>query len=334
MTATALSFNISDIDNFDYDANAYRHPLSPDDCNFLTSSSPPLSWDSNMCHDDTNGSSSSGRSSGNSGKRSQKRGVSTFITKLYGMIGDQKYQQLITWNPSGASFLVCNATRFSEEVLPVYFKHSNFSSFVRQLNMYGFHKINKSLRGQRGFNENEIWEFSHSKFLYGRPELLEGIKRKAMDSEMLRRETGDIHASFNMVQLTQSDLLQQFNILQDHYSTLIQNFEELKKTQLQQQIILRRLAESSSSSGKTQLQNPDVLITEPQWQQQQQQQTDIVPVMYPQECTPMSTASNLNVFPPSPALSDPSSQSHGGSYSNDSPCHSRPSSYAVNFSFS
>lgn len=71
-----------------------------------------------------------------------------------------------------------------------------------------------------------------------------------MDSEMLRRETGDIHASFNMVQLAQTDLLQQFTILQDHYSNLLQNFEELKKTQLQQQIILRELIEPSPLSGK------------------------------------------------------------------------------------
>ncbi|KAI8981822.1 HSF-type DNA-binding-domain-containing protein, partial [Mycotypha africana] len=85
---------------------------------------------------------------------------------------------LISWNPSGTSFFVCNATQFAHEVLPEYFKHSNFSSFVRLLNMYGFHKINKSPRGQRGNNENEIWEFSHPKFQHSRSDLLKDIKRK------------------------------------------------------------------------------------------------------------------------------------------------------------
>lgn len=161
----------------------------------------------------------------------------------YSMVSDRRNQHLISWNPSGSSFLVCNATRFAQEVLPEHFKHSNFSSFVRQLNMYGFHKINKSPRGQRGNNENEIWEFSHPKFQRGRPDILEGIKRKAMDSELLRRETGDIHASFAMVQLSQADLLQQFRVIQENFANLLQGFEEMKKVQLQQQIIIRRLAE-------------------------------------------------------------------------------------------
>ncbi|KAI9307800.1 HSF-type DNA-binding-domain-containing protein, partial [Cunninghamella echinulata] len=102
------------------------------------------------------------------------------------MLDDNTHQNLIIWNPSGQSFSVYNAKAFSKEVLPSHFKHSNFSSFVRLLNMYGFHKINKSPRGQRS-SEKEIWEFSHPKFIRGHPELLKDIKRKAMDSELMRR---------------------------------------------------------------------------------------------------------------------------------------------------
>ncbi|CAO3638952.1 unnamed protein product [Cunninghamella echinulata] len=175
-------------------------------------------------------------------KKSTKKNVSTFIQKLYSMLDDNTHQNLIIWNPSGQSFSVYNAKAFSKEVLPSHFKHSNFSSFVRLLNMYGFHKINKSPRGQRS-SEKEIWEFSHPKFIRGHPELLKDIKRKAMDSELMRRETGDIHAAFSMLQMSQGDLLQQFYALQESFNNLLHAFEENKKIQFQQQIQIKQLSE-------------------------------------------------------------------------------------------
>ncbi|RKP25260.1 HSF-type DNA-binding-domain-containing protein, partial [Syncephalis pseudoplumigaleata] len=99
------------------------------------------------------------------------------------MVTDKKHQHLISWNFSGNSFIVNNITEFARTVLPEHFKHSNFSSFVRQLNMYGFHKVNKSPRGHRTTAETQVWEFSHPKFMRNRPELLDDIRRKTMESE-------------------------------------------------------------------------------------------------------------------------------------------------------
>ncbi len=45
---------------------------------------------------------------------------------------------------NGKAFVVKNLPDFIEKVLPFYFKHNNFASFVRQLNMYDFHKTRNS----------------------------------------------------------------------------------------------------------------------------------------------------------------------------------------------
>lgn len=74
----------------------------------------------------------------------------------------------VGWAESGVGFLISCEEQFSRRVLPAYFKHSNYCSFVRQLNMYGFHKI----------RQNEDSYFHHPHFLRDRPQDLALIKRK------------------------------------------------------------------------------------------------------------------------------------------------------------
>lgn len=109
--------------------------------------------------------------------------TNNFVTKLYQMINDVKSTHYISWTDLGTSFVVSNVGEFSRSILGSHFKHNNFSSFVRQLNMYGFHKINRTPRAQRTSTDAQIWEFSHHKFLRGRPDLLDEIKRKALEPD-------------------------------------------------------------------------------------------------------------------------------------------------------
>nr|UXY87249.1 heat shock transcription factor [Cryptomonas sp.] len=90
-----------------------------------------------------------------------------FLSKLYELVSDTFTDDLISWEKSGQSFVVHKPTEFSLVVLPHYFKHNNFSSFIRQLNQYGFHKLHP-----------DEWIFGHHYFKWGQKDKLINIIRK------------------------------------------------------------------------------------------------------------------------------------------------------------
>jgi hypothetical protein len=64
-------------------------------------------------------------------------GPAPFLLKTYEMVDDPSTHAVVSWSDvSDASFVVWNSPEFVARLLPTYFKHSNFSSFIRQLNTY------------------------------------------------------------------------------------------------------------------------------------------------------------------------------------------------------
>lgn len=61
-----------------------------------------------------------------------------FLTKTYEIFSNPEYAECCGWGENGESIVVIKIEEFSKKVLPKYFKHSNFQSFVRQLNMVIF----------------------------------------------------------------------------------------------------------------------------------------------------------------------------------------------------
>ena len=57
------------------------------------------------------------------------------------MLEDPAFQPVVSWGPHGDCFVVKDMNEFTKSILPRMFKHSNFASFVRQLNKYDFHKV-------------------------------------------------------------------------------------------------------------------------------------------------------------------------------------------------
>ncbi len=51
---------------------------------------------------------------------------------------------LIALHRYGVSDILIQGEKFTRSILPKHFKHSNMSSFIRQLNKYDFHKVKPS----------------------------------------------------------------------------------------------------------------------------------------------------------------------------------------------
>ncbi|KAF2871993.1 HSF-type DNA-binding-domain-containing protein [Massariosphaeria phaeospora] len=111
-----------------------------------------------------------------------------FIHKLYNMLEDQSIQHLISWSNTNESFVMSPSSEFSK-VLSSYFKHTNISSFVRQLNMYGFHKVSDVFH--TGSPDSPLWEFKHGNGSFKRGDLagLREIKRRASRHALIHRDS-------------------------------------------------------------------------------------------------------------------------------------------------
>ncbi|XP_007034864.2 PREDICTED: heat stress transcription factor A-6b [Theobroma cacao] len=173
-------------------------------------------------------------------------GPPPFLTKTYDIIDDTSTNHIISWSGGNNSFVVWDPQAFSMSLLPTYFKHNNFSSFVRQLNTYGFRKV-----------DPDRWEFANEKFLRGQRHLLKNIRRRkthptqasqyaldpcvevgrfGLDGEVDRLRRDKEVLMVELVKLRQQ---------QQNTRTCLQVMEErLRKTEMKQQQMMNFLAKA------------------------------------------------------------------------------------------
>ncbi|CAH0476416.1 unnamed protein product [Peronospora belbahrii] len=92
-----------------------------------------------------------------------------FLLLLYEIL-EVESSRVIRWSEDGLALQILDPVTVTEQILPKYFNHTNFHSFQRQLNYFGFRKWTKS--------KTDICTFSHPFFRENQPKLLLLIKRK------------------------------------------------------------------------------------------------------------------------------------------------------------
>lgn len=107
------------------------------------------------------------------GKRKGPRGGVTdpFPSRLHEMLEDtfaDGQDHIISWQVHGRCFIIKDYDVFARELLPKFFRQTKFSSFKRQMNLYGFRKV---------LSGTDCGSYYHELFLRGRPDLAMILRR-------------------------------------------------------------------------------------------------------------------------------------------------------------
>jgi len=120
---------------------------------------------------------------------------------------------------------------------PKYHCSNNFSSFVRQLNFYGFRKIKSDplrLSDELQDEESKYWKFKHEKFQQGHPELLVEIRKSNSSSSSDNADKQDVDSLRSEVKNLQSRMAcmgREMEKMASLLSTVMQNQSMMQQNQ-------------------------------------------------------------------------------------------------------
>ena len=134
--------------------------------------------------------------------RKDRRTTASFPVKLIRMLTEVEkcgQQSIVTWNPDGRTLQVLSHKKFVSEILPNYFKQSKYTSFQRQLNFYGFQRVNHGpLEGSYG----------HPKFVRGNEEQVKHMSRLGKNTQSNHKKV-KVNDSVVKVKVKNSDSIKE-----------------------------------------------------------------------------------------------------------------------------
>ena len=126
---------------------------------------------------------------------------SRFLMQLYQILEDKNNEKIIHWGNDGKYFIIENLYDFTEKILPKYYNHNNYASFVRQLNKYNFHKLKITPI------ENA---FQNSLFIKGQKNIISNILKKKKNKNDMNIVNDNITC---LVKYKKNNFLNDFNNL-------------------------------------------------------------------------------------------------------------------------
>jgi hypothetical protein len=98
-------------------------------------------------------------------------GIPAFPWRLHDMLEDAEtkgFSNIVAWQEDGSGFKVFESKAFVEDIMPAYFNQTQYKSFQRQLNIYGFQRVTRG---------KEKGSYTHDLFTRGKPALCRFMTR-------------------------------------------------------------------------------------------------------------------------------------------------------------